>query len=174
MREVLEPLALIPGVHLTAMVSSDGVPIATLNGLSERGTGGSTTAALDADTDLGSLAAQVAGWVGEIDRAVGQLAWNPPERMVLRASQGAIVLQRGPNALLLVWLDSNIGADELRVPMDGAVARMQRLLRSVGTAPHPTGGDSVPPGALPSDSTLSSEPSAVQPSPLSDPGQNPQ
>ena len=44
MREVLEPLALIPGVRMTAMISGDGVPIATLEGQSERGTGGSTTA----------------------------------------------------------------------------------------------------------------------------------
>lgn len=171
MREVLEPLALIPGVRLTAMVSSDGVPIASLDGQSERGTGGSTTADLDTNKDLGSLAAQVAGWVNEIDRAVGPLAWGPAGRLMLRASQGAILLQRGPSALLLVLLESHISTDELRVPMDGAVARMQRLLRSVGGSTTQSGADFAPPGVLPSPSLPASDLNPLDSNPLTDTGQ---
>ncbi|MFT7679042.1 MAG: putative regulator of Ras-like GTPase activity (Roadblock/LC7/MglB family) [Planctomycetota bacterium] len=149
MREVLEPLALIPGVCLTAMISPDGVPIASLAGQSDRGAGGSTIAAIDNDGELGNMAAQVAGWVADVDRAVGQLAWEGAERLVLRGSQASIIVQRGPNAFLLVWLESNMGTDELRVPMDGAIARMQRLLRSVGTTNTPIGATPSPPGPLP-------------------------
>ena len=152
------------------MVSADGVPIASLDGQSERGNGGSTTAELDANKDLGSLAAQVAGWVADIDRAVGQLAWSPAERLVLRASQGAILLQRGPSALLLVLLESHVSADELRVPMDGAVARMQRMLRSVGGNPTQSGGDLTPPGALPSSSTPANDQGTLESKPTTDTG----
>lgn len=168
MREVLEPLALIPGVRMTAMISTDGVPIASLAGQSGRGEGGSTTAAIDNDGDLGNMAAQVAGWVADLDRAVGQLAWAGAERFVLRGSQAAVVVRRGPHALLLVWLEGNMGTDELRVPMDGAIARMQRLLRSVGTTHTPTGPNPSPPGPLPKTNPSKSSSETAERGPQSD------
>lgn len=168
MREVLEPLALIPGVRMTAIISTDGVPIASLAGQSDRGEGGSTTAAIDNDDDLGNIAAQVAGWVADLDRAVGQLAWAGAERLVLRGSQAAIVVQRGPHAFLLVWLEGNMATDELRVPMAGAIARMQRLLRSVGTTNTPTGANPSPPGPLPKTNLSESSSTTAERGPQSD------
>ena len=37
-----------------------------------------------------------------------------------------------PGAVLLVLLDRGMRPEELRLPMEGAVARMQRVLRSMG------------------------------------------
>jgi len=91
MREVLEPLALIAGVRMTSIVSSDGVPVASLPGLQQRGEGGSTVADLDADVDLGSASAQVAAWVSDVARPLGKLSWNAPERLVLRGTQGTLL-----------------------------------------------------------------------------------
>ena len=168
MREVLEPLALIPGVRLTAMISPDGVPIASLAGQSDRGTGGSTIAAIDSDDELGNLSAQVAGWVSDVDRAIGQLAWSAAERLVLRGSQASVIIQRGPGAFLLVCLEGNTVTDELRVPMDGAIARMQRLLRSVGTTHTPAGAASAPLGPLPNTNPSASSSTTPETGPPSD------
>jgi hypothetical protein len=51
---------------------------------------------------------------------------------VLSAARGTLIAMQAPGALLLVVLESGMRAEELRLPMEGAVARMQRHLRTIG------------------------------------------
>jgi predicted regulator of Ras-like GTPase activity (Roadblock/LC7/MglB family) len=158
---VLEPLALVPGVRLTAIVSEDGVPIASMAGARRKGEAHSPVHSLDSDEAMHSFAALTSGWVGDMLRSVGQLSWGSPRRLVLSASHGSLTVHQGPGALLLVLVDKGITPEQLRVPMDGAVARMQRLLRGLGSSEsepaHPE-----PPGIFPS----SSEPTGDSAPPL--------
>jgi predicted regulator of Ras-like GTPase activity (Roadblock/LC7/MglB family) len=185
MKEVLEPLALVAGVRMTAVIGIDGVPVASMPGCRMRGERRSATASLDDDEGLHSFSALASGWMADLTRALGQLAWNAPDRAVLVATHGALVLQRGPGAFLLVVLEHGTSPEELRVPMEGALGRMRRLLRGMGdtssastsqpdqVSPNP--GDvpqgagpfpeSAPPAPLPSDeSTPGSAPFVWNPS----------
>lgn len=151
MKAVLEPLALVPGVRMTAVIGFDGVPVASMPGCRMRGENGSATASLDSDEGLHSFAALASGWMSDLTRTLGQLAWNAPDRAVLVATHGALVLQRGPGAILLVVLEHGTSPEELRVPMEGALGRMRRLLRGLGD---------TPPAALPTSAVPASDPQA--------------
>ena len=139
MKEVLQPLALVPGVRMAAMISPDGVPIAVIKANSapapSKPEEGDAPASLDNDDALNAFTALAAALLGDITRSVGQLAWNPPHRVVMRGSQGALVMLQGPGAVLLTVLEHGTTPEEVRVPMEGAVARMQRKLRSLGSSP---------------------------------------
>jgi predicted regulator of Ras-like GTPase activity (Roadblock/LC7/MglB family) len=126
MKRVLEPLTRIPGIRLAAVISKDGVLVASYSG-DEATNGGGTD-------EVNSFAALAAGWLGEMHRAVSPLAWDVPRRVVLRATRGALVLHQGPGSLLVVVLEHGISPEDVRVPMEGAVARMHRLLRGLGEA----------------------------------------
>ena len=189
MKAVLEPLALVPGVRMTAVIGFDGVPVASMPGCRMRGENGSATAALDSDEGLHSFSALASSWMSDLARSLGQLAWNAPERAVLVATHGAMVLQRGPGAILLVVLEHGTSPEELRVPMDGALGRMRRLLRGLGDTPghqdqstqpnhdsqrmgqSPQAADSrtepAPPAPLPSDESTQ-RPTPFQWNPTSD------
>ncbi len=136
MKGILDPLALIPGVRMTALISEDGVPIVTARGASRTQEEGDPQN-IDHDDVLNSFTALAAGWLGEISRAVGQLSWSAPSRVVLKATQGEMVLQKAPGAVVLVVLERGVTAEELRVPMEGAIARMHRVLRNISQANAP-------------------------------------
>ena len=157
MKEILDPLALIPGVRMTALISEDGVPIVTARGAS-RTLEDEDPQDIDHDDVLNSFTALAAGWLGEISRAVGQLSWSPPTRVVLRATQGELVLQKAPGAVVLVVLERGVTAEELRVPMEGAIARMHRVLRNISQARSPqTPANHPPPGTVQVASTRPAE-----------------
>ena len=132
MNEVLDPLIRIPGVRFAALISSDGVPVALLEG---RGTSGQDTDFVAAAGDQEAFAGLCAGWLAELKHVVAPLSWESPRRVVMRASRGAIVIHEAPGAILLVVLEHGAVPEELRVPMEGAATRMQRLLRQLGQAP---------------------------------------
>jgi predicted regulator of Ras-like GTPase activity (Roadblock/LC7/MglB family) len=134
MREVLDPLAHIPGVRLAALVSPDGVPIATAR--ATRNTG-EATATIDQDEQLNSYAALAAGWLAEVTRSALHQSWDVPTRAVLRATQGTLVLHHAPAAIVFAVLERGVPYEELRVPIDGAIARMQRMLRRATPEPRP-------------------------------------
>jgi predicted regulator of Ras-like GTPase activity (Roadblock/LC7/MglB family) len=134
-REILDPLAHIPGVRLVALMSPDGVPIATA--CADRAADGPLPANLDQDEELNSVTALAAGWLSEVSRAALQLSWDAPLRAVLRASQGTLVLHQAPGAIVVAVLERGVPYEELRIPIEGALARMQRMLRTLA-APHPT------------------------------------
>ena len=153
MKDVLEPLALIPGVRLAGLISGDGVPIAIVDGVGRRNEAPSERDTSDGGMDdLHNFAGVAAGWLGEVTRTVGQLAWDAPRRLVLRGTRGALVMHQGPGAVVLVILEQGVAAEELRVPMKGAIARIQRLLRTMGESddlPVASSTEQDPPGLLP-------------------------
>lgn len=146
MKRILEPLAQIPGVRMALLVAHDGVPVVVKNA-SENAGEGSPEAALAGET-AESLAALAAGWLSELERSVGPLSWGAPQRVVLRAVRGSLVMTHAPGALLLVIVDPRMSPDELRLPMEAAVARMQRLLRPKSES-ETAARDTTPPGAVP-------------------------
>ena len=140
MKHVLEPIARTPGVRLAMLVTLDGVPI-TVHGERRKTNEGprqggperrQRDAGVDSADDVHAMAALGSGWMSEVTRAVAPLSWSVPQRLVLRAARGTLIAMQAPGALLLVVLESGMRAEELRLPMEGAVARMQRHLRTIG------------------------------------------
>lgn len=138
MHDVLHPLTLQPGVRLAAVISGDGVPVCVL----ERSSSG-TSEFVDCTTssqpslegqriDPASLVALAASWVDDLMRAGGQIAWEVPKRFVLVASQGTLVVQQGPNAHVMVVLESTVAPEDFVLPLEAAVERLHRLLRDLG------------------------------------------
>lgn len=137
MREVIEPLTQVGGVRHAAVISSDGVPVAVLERDGRAGEfvdrSGEDGAKLSGQRiDAMSFGALAAGWHDELARSVGQLSWDAPWRVVMVATQGTLVLQQGPGAVVLVVLEPGTPPESLAIPLDSAVARMERLLRSLG------------------------------------------
>lgn len=136
MKDVLDPLTRIAGVRQVAIVSGDGVPLVVLERVA-RGEFQERNV-LDAAKlsgqriDPTSFGALAAGWAEEIARAVAPLSWDAPWRIALVASQGTLVVQQGPGAMVLVVVEPGTPPDTLAIPLDGAIARMERLLKSLG------------------------------------------
>lgn len=151
MKHVLEPLARTPGVRLAALVTPDGVPI-TVHGSKRRENDGAKDSLLEksAADDADALAALATGWIGEIQRAIAPLSWDEPRHLVLRAARGTLVVMPAPGALLVVVLESGMRAEELRLSMEGAVARIHRHLKSFASKSSADGDPHDPPSALPS------------------------
>jgi predicted regulator of Ras-like GTPase activity (Roadblock/LC7/MglB family) len=123
MKQVLEPLAVIPGVRMALLVSHDGVPVVV------RGRGGDD-GGVDLSSESGeSLAALASGWLNGITRSLAPQSWDAPQRVVLRAARGTLIMLAAPGAVLLVQLARGARSEDLRLPMESAVARMQRVLR---------------------------------------------
>lgn len=152
MKQFLETLARIPGVRMTALSTPDGVPIwhlalgaegramqrAPEEGDSEQGQG----------LDIHALSALATNWVVEVSRCCAPLSWDTPRRLVLRAARGTLLVQDAPGAVLVVLLEGGVRPEDLRLPMDSVVARMQRHLRSIETAEEERVPGSIP-GPLP-------------------------
>jgi predicted regulator of Ras-like GTPase activity (Roadblock/LC7/MglB family) len=152
-KEILEPLVRIPGVRTAVLHSADGVPIAVHDRRQSK-EAGEARGWTDSSEDLDALTGLAAGWLGDVTRSVGRLSWNAPRRLVLHATRGTVVMVLAPGAVLLVLLDRGMRPEELRLPMEGAVARMQRVLRGMGRredeATSTAALDALP-GVVPSD-----------------------
>lgn len=116
---ILEPLSRLPGVEVVMLISHDGVPIACLGKPADSSTG-FTPAKQEA------LAALAASWLNELNQAVGPLSWNSPERVCLRAARGTLVLRRAEKAILVAWLTREASPEDIRLSMDGTLARIER------------------------------------------------
>lgn len=155
MNEVLDPLAKIPGVRLALLVTPDGVPVCVRGEHADRSRDGA-----ESNDDVESLSAIAAGWLFDVARSIAPLSWQAPERAVLRASRGTLVLLAVPGAVLLVTCDRGTSPDELRLPMNGALQRMQRVLRSMNQRQRGAGiAADAPAQANACDSPLPSRPS---------------
>lgn len=168
MKHVLEPLSCIPGVRTAALVTVDGVPMAMhgarhasvhksrdkKRGDDAKERASSERETIDSTEDLDVLAGLATSWMGEITRAIAPLSWDAPRQLVLRAARGTLIILQAPAAFLIVVLEGGMRAEELRLPMEIAVARMQRHLRSLGLQSGTTvlAIDS-PPGIFPARST---------------------
>ena len=120
MKEVLEPLAAIPGVRWALLVTPDGVPMASCAPASEREL-----------EDPSALSALVSGWLASLGPALGLASWEFGQRAVLRGTRGTLVARHAGSALLLVVLEPGTSADELRLPFEAALSRLARLARGV-------------------------------------------
>lgn len=145
MKHVLEPLAHLPGVRIAALVTPDGVPMCAQNPQRTRDQGDDELG----EQDVNALAALATGWLGEISRAVAPLSWDVPHRLVLRAARGTLVVVQAPGALLLAVLEGGMQPEELRLPMESAIARLQRHVRGIERRGAPPRDGAEPPGALP-------------------------
>jgi len=136
--EVLDPLLQIPGVRCVVLGTPDGVPIASGGdaGLSPTAEADGSRAGADE-----ALCGLVAGWLMSLAPSLGLVAWDLPQRLVLRAARGTIAVRRTQTVLLIALLDPGAHAEDLRLPMEGAIARLNRIVRRGRTA--------APPPALP-------------------------
>ncbi|MBM3977444.1 MAG: hypothetical protein FJ299_10690 [Planctomycetes bacterium] len=147
MKEVLEPLSHVAGVRLAALILADGVPVLApgqARGMANLRGAGNGFAELEAAAGL------CVGWMAELSRSVAPLSWDAPERAVLRAARGSLVLRRVGDVVLLVVVEAGLAPEELRLPIEAAAARLGRVLRDL----------SQPQTALPATST-SSAPAGV-------------
>jgi predicted regulator of Ras-like GTPase activity (Roadblock/LC7/MglB family) len=136
-KHILEPLTRVAGVRIAALITSDGVPITVHQAPRRRRDEQSDAApgsAAGAD-DVSELAGLATSWIGEVSRAVAPLSWDAPKELVLRAARGTLIVKQAPRALLLVM------AEELRLPMQVAVARMERHLRDIDSKNPSTSSD---------------------------------
>ncbi len=165
MIHILEPLALIPGVRVAVLVTEDGVPVAVRGRISLNGKECQTDRRQTIGEDIESLSGLATSWYDDIARAGTLLSWNTQRRAVLRATRGTIAMLGAPGAVLLVVLETGASPEELRLPMEGAVARMYRVLRNMGGGKQTDAGTN---GALPrrhANSGLNSADSKPQVSP---------
>ena len=137
MKQFLETLARIPGVRMTAVATPDGVPIWHLAVSAQSGKKKTDANEGDAEgsagLDVNALSALSTNWVIEIGRCCAPLSWDTPRRFVLRAARGTLLVQEAPGALLIVLLEGGVRPEDLRLPMDSVVARLQRHVRSLET-----------------------------------------
>lgn len=132
MKHLLEPLARVPGVRCALLVTPDGVPISIHAERAKRTA--EESEGPDAAEDVSALAALATGWTNEVQRATAPLSWGAPQRLVLRAARGTLCIVEAPGALLVVVLESGALPEDLRLPMDATVGRLERHLRSIGAA----------------------------------------
>ncbi|MEO0651647.1 MAG: hypothetical protein AAFZ65_13305, partial [Planctomycetota bacterium] len=129
MDESLEPLARVAGVRLAAMITPDGVPVAVPGVDAESNAEGANSGS---DLDVDAIAAVATQWLSEVGRTLGALTWPAPERAVLAAARGTLVMMQSPGSVLVALCDPSIDHEELRLQMEGAAARIGRSLRSLG------------------------------------------
>ncbi len=156
MKHILEPLTRVAGVRIAALITSDGVPITVHQAPRRRRdeqSDGAPGSASGAD-DVSELAGLATSWIGEVSRAVAPLSWDAPKELVLRAARGTLIVKQAPRALLLVVIDGGLKAEELRLPMQVAVARMERHLRDIDSKSPATSSDvDQMPGIFPAQTT---------------------
>ena len=133
MISALQPLTQLPGVQMVMFVTEDGVPIAVPGNACEEDGGLGFVG--DDGQNLGredAIAAVATGWMREIQQGVGQASWHEPDRIVLRGVRGTLVMQRARGAVLLLLLSRGLAPEEVRLPMDATVARLNRNSGSGG------------------------------------------
>jgi predicted regulator of Ras-like GTPase activity (Roadblock/LC7/MglB family) len=142
----LESLSRLPGVEYVLLISHDGVTIAHAGGTSE-------------GVREESFAALAASWLNDVTHAVAPLGWHTPERVCLRGARGTLVLRRSESACLVVLLGREAAPEDVRLSMDGTLARIERarhgrgrsteVAASSASAPVATGHDGSAPGPIP-------------------------
>lgn len=176
MKDILEPLSKLPGVRSVLLVTSDGVPIAAegalvakqpqpkprkpsgppSKGLTMRGGRDEPRVEDPDDSDeINVLSGLGTSWLYDVARAIAPMSWEAPKYMVLRAVRGTLVVMQAPNAILLVLLEGGMRAEDLRLPMEAAVLRMQRVLRGLGRRKKQQESQEAPVGIYPADPSIS-------------------
>lgn len=146
------------------LISRDGVPITYLTNSDQLGRVDPRPWA-DSSEDVSAFAGMAASLVAEVERSVDPLSWGAPHRIVMRAARGTLILLRTERATLTVELVRGMAPEELRLPMESVVARLQRVLSRESNSS--TGATAAvqyedPRGALPSEVNESGEGSGLQ------------
>jgi predicted regulator of Ras-like GTPase activity (Roadblock/LC7/MglB family) len=150
-KRVLDPLARIPGVRRALLISRDGVPITHLSPEQPAATK-DERAWSDSAEDESAFAGMVTSLLNEVHRSVDPLSWDRPKRLVMRAARGTLVLLVTERVTISVELVRGMAAEELRLPMEAVLARMERATtRDTGEKPTFTGAlpSEEPPGLFP-------------------------
>ena len=167
MMEALRPLANQPGVELVMLLSQDGVPIAVVTRPdANEAPQDEEPAAPGVLSKDDALAAITAGWLNDLRLAVGPLSWDEPERIIMRCARGALVMRRMRGAVLLVRVQRGLSPEDVRLPMEGVVARIERSLSGMGRAAASPADqpNTQPPGLVPSENPTDRGKSPAQPS----------
>lgn len=186
MKQFLETLARIPGVRMTALATPDGVPIWHLSLAPDARSAplleGEEETESSHGLDVHALSALATNWVVELGRCCAPLSWDTPRRLVLRAARGTLLVQEAPGAMLVVLLEGGVRPEDLRLPMDSVVARLQRHLRSLETSEEQRLPGAIPgplpfrnantPGARPFPAPERHPPNTMHPQ-TDNPGSNP-
>jgi len=160
MMQALKPLSAQPGVELVMLATVDGVPIASCGMLSDEACQGAAAEDRRVGND-DALAAMALAWLGELQCSTSPLGWGDAERVLLRCARGSLILQRCRGAVLVIQLAPGVSSEDIRLPMAGAVARIERSSQSKSQAASPANID--PPGALPSSGKAASDPDPSEP-----------
>lgn len=134
MKEVLLPLTQMPGMKQVLVIGMDGLLM-------------ESSSVLGAEEDFRSheaASALVLGWVKETEAHLEQSSFEGPSRFVLRGSRATLVVCRGPNVWLAVWLEPGALPEDLRVPMEAALGRIARLLRGLDSSQHLKSDSAIP------------------------------
>ncbi len=157
MKHYLDSLLHTPGVRAAGFVAADGLGIAWSERAARSG---------EEPLDTEGLAALAGSWLAELTRCGAPLGWSAPQRCVLRATRGTLILAQGPQVVLVVLLDGGMSHEDLRLPMESALARLQRHLRNLGSGeareqgaplPHRTNTPLSPALRAPTNAELASE-----------------
>lgn len=151
MKRVLDPLARIPGVRRALLISRDGVPIAHLSPKQAAGPKDDRDWCDSAENES-AFAGMATSLLAEIHRSVDHLSWDRPKRLVLRAARGTLVMLVTERVTISVELDRGMAAEELRLPMEAVLARMERTMtRDTDAKPafHGVLASEEPPGLFP-------------------------
>ena len=116
------------------LVAHDGVPIASVGRLAGEPMEREGPFALTRDDGLSALTSI---WVHELGQAVAPLSWEGPQRIVLKGARGILVLRRIETAILVVLLSRGLSPEDVRLSMDGTIARIERTLRRIQRPPLP-------------------------------------
>ncbi len=148
MKEVLEPLAAIPGVRAALLATPDGVPIVSCGNVDSQGGAGAD-----------ALAGLVSGWCSSLVPTLGAASWEFGQRAVLRGSRGTLVVRCAGHVLLFAVLEPGASVEDLRIPLDAALSRLARVSRG-SRAPQPALPRRIPQaeGAAPSDTSSATSP----------------
>lgn len=142
MIEVLEPLTRIAGVRCAVLVSPEGVPVVARGKLARENVLESA-----ADDNADALAGLATSLLQGLSSSVAPLSWEAPQRVVLRAARGTLILTTVTGAILVLLLDTGVSAEDQRLPMEAAIARLRRIRR--GTRPARAQVEAAPPAAPP-------------------------
>jgi len=146
--EVLEPLGSVPGVRIAVLVTRDGVPVVVRG---KRPLDDEQNDLAPDEESAQSLSGLAAGWLQGLASSIAPLSWEAPRRVILRAARGTLVSLQAPGAILIVLIEPGASPEQLRLPMEGAVARLQRILRGTKSARSEAAATegALPEGALP-------------------------
>jgi predicted regulator of Ras-like GTPase activity (Roadblock/LC7/MglB family) len=151
LKRTLDPLRNIPGVRRAMLFSLDGVPIVHIDKTNHADAESHELA--DTAEDLSAFAGMASVLLSDIRRSVDPLSWGAPTRVVLAATRGTIILMTTERLNISVELDRGMAPEELRLPMESVIARLDRAAakRAGGSAREDTKEETEegPPGIFP-------------------------